>query len=116
MLQIVEADETGTPVEAEVQRIVQSALPATRASDEAIRETALDILRYLPARSANEIRYALDIAENTTDMQAREACALAIRYAEPATKEALTALETGRQSQKQAVRDAVKQAIDERKR
>ncbi len=64
VLQIVEAEEKGKLAEDEVQYIVQCIHPAfTSASDERVREAALDIVRYLPARSAREIQFVLQVGK-----------------------------------------------------
>jgi len=116
VLQIVEADEKGEPVEREVEEIVQCVYPTfTATSNELVREAALDILRYLPARSVNEIRYALNLAEQAIDQQVWQVCAQALQYADPETEEAWQALEVGERSQKKAVREAVEERISRRR-
>ena len=114
-LQIVEVEEKGKQVESEVEEIVQRVYPTfTATSDGLVREAALDILRYLPSRSASEIRYVLNLAEQTIDQQIWQACARALRYANPETEDAWTALEVGKRSQKKAVREAVEERIRRR--
>ncbi len=53
VLHIKETEEVGDTIETEIHKIVQGVYPSfTSASDETIRATALDILRYLPLRTA----------------------------------------------------------------
>ena len=90
----MEAKQGGRDVEREVQQIVGCVYPAfAGANDVIVRECALDILRYLPARSASEIEFVLQLADETTDKRVQAACAEALEYAEPETEEAWAALE-----------------------
>ncbi len=98
-----------------MKRIVQAVYPAfTSEGDERVREAALDILRYLPARSVREIQLALDVAEDAGDRAVQLACALALQYAQPETPDAWNALEAGKGSRVDAVREAVEEKLKNR--
>jgi len=112
VLQIIETKQGGRDVEREVQQIVGCVYPTfTGANDVIVRECALDILRYLPARSASEIEFLLS---GPTDKRVQEACAQALEYSAPETEEAWNALERGKQSQVEVVRQAVKKRLERR--
>ena len=115
ILQIAEANEKGESVEREVRQVVQYVYPTfTASSDPLVSDAALDILRYLPVRSANESRYVLSLVEQASEQQIWQACALALQYADPETEEAWRALEAGKRSSKKAVREAVEERIRQR--
>ena len=95
--------------ELEMQRIVEivkSNLLATEKDTEE-REVALNILRYLPARSSIEIRLVMRLAEEENDEEMQNACVLALKYARPRDDEAWETLEEGRMSKVERVRRAV---------
>jgi hypothetical protein len=96
--------------EQEVQRIVQFVLPFAQATSEA-REVVLDIIRYLPMRTIQEVADKLDFVEKTQDKDLQEAAVQAIRYARPATDGAWKALEQGRTSSVFIVCEAVEEAL-----
>ena len=112
VLHIEEAKEGGVVIEAEIHEIVQSVYPSfTSASDERVRAAALDILRYLPLRTANEITYVLALAHKTTDQQVQSAIAGALVYANPQTPTDKNSLELGRKSPVEVVRKAVEERL-----
>ncbi len=116
VLQIVEDDREGNDVEQEGQQIARAAVGVLGAEDaDDIYEAALDVLRYLPARSADEINFVLDLSRDKKDERIRSACAYALRYARPKMAAAWAALEAGRQSEVQSVRSAVEEALKRRK-
>ena len=94
MLHIEEAEEMGDAVEREVQQLVNGigAVLRTRPRDE-VKEAALDVLRYLPVRSANEVRYVARLVEGTRDTSVQEACAGALSRAKPKDADAWEAVE-----------------------
>ena len=109
LLHIVEdTDEMG----AEIAGIVSVVYPTfTSARDEDVREAALDILRNLPLRTENEIMFALAGGNKVNDGQVQKAIAQAFGWANPKTVEAKKALELGRQSPVEVVREAVKERL-----
>jgi hypothetical protein len=108
ILHIEEAEEMGSEVEREVQTIIQAISPTfTQGMEELVGEAALDILRYLPLRTANEISYVLDFVGKAEDEQVQAAVAQALKYAKPKTEEAKQALSVGKNSPVEAVRKAV---------
>ena len=116
VLQVQKANESGHDVEREIQEIVQIIQPIfTSTRNDEISGIVLDILSYLPARSANEIEYVLQLINDATDERIQIACASALRYASPGTPEAWTALEVGRQSKVEVVRKAVGEGLERRR-
>ena len=116
VLHIVEENQQGELIEREVHQIVQTTFPVfTSASDNLIHNAALDILRYLPARSVAEITDVLSLAEEAEDEQVQQACAMALQYSNPETEEAWRTLESGRQSRIMEVRKAVEERISRRR-
>ena len=112
-MHIDEKVDVGESIETEIHEIVQSVYPAfTSANDETTRAAALDILRYLPLRTENEISYALDLANNATEQQVQAALITALEYANPQTPTAKNALELGRKSPVEVVRKAVEQRLE----
>jgi hypothetical protein len=113
ILHIQETGEMSDAVYDEVRGIVETALASTASTDIAdVQQTALDILRTLPARSANEIVFVLQLAENTTDKNVQAACAHVLKQAAPVTFNAWTALEAGKRSKVEAVRKAVEKVFE----
>jgi len=81
LLQIVEAKEVGDFVEREIQQIVHFVTAAFLYSgNDEIEGVVMDILGYLPARSANEILFVLQLAEDATDERVQRACCSFIGY------------------------------------
>src|SRR6266568_1273566 len=116
VLQVQKANESGHDVEREIQETVQIIQPIfTSTRNDEISGIVLDILSYLPARSANEIEYVLQLINDATDERIQIACASALRYASPGTPEAWTALEVGRQSKVEVVRKAVGEGLERRR-
>ena len=112
ILQISEAKEMGSAIEGELQHLAQVACDrAIATGNNAVREVALDMLRYLPARSVNEVNMVLGLAERASDERIRGACADAIRSARPETPDPWAALEAGKGSRVQVVRDAVEECL-----
>jgi hypothetical protein len=87
---------------------------AAQPVDEA-KEAALAVLRYLPVRSANEVKYVVGLAEGATDTSVQNACARALRRANPPKgADAWDALEVCKQSGVKVVRDAVEEVLKRR--
>jgi len=114
MLQIQEANETGTGIEQEVQRIVQATLPFAQPYT-TTRDVMLDIVCYLPARMEQEVVYVLDLAGNIQDNDVQNACAEALKRSRPATDEAWAALERGQTSHIAVIRGAAEERLKRRK-
>ena len=116
-LHIVEdLDEVSDEVEGETRQIVQAMYAVfTRTKSDEVREAALDIVRYLPARSANEIEYVLGLAKDMADARIQKACADALEFAIPKTDEAWDALALGKGSGVEAVRKAVEGRLKRRR-
>jgi coproporphyrinogen III oxidase-like Fe-S oxidoreductase len=63
-------------IEHEIRQIVEVMYAVFTATDNVVvREVALDIVRYLPGRSVNEINNILELAKNA---RIQEACAYAL--------------------------------------
>jgi hypothetical protein len=111
LLQIEDADEMGNEIEQEMALLINAALGylTTDTTNEAIEVNGvvLDMLKYLPLRSANEITNTLTLAEGSADTRVQDACAYALYYARPETNEAWMALERGKESKLEAVRQNV---------
>jgi len=116
VLQVQEVGESGNDVEREIREIVQTIqLVFISTHNDEISGIVLDILSCLPARSANEIQYVLQLANDATDERIQTACTDALRYAEPETTEAWNALELGRQSKVEGVRKVVEERLERRR-
>jgi hypothetical protein len=110
--QIEQIDEKGTVVEQEIQQIVHVALTEfISAKSNEVSEAALDILRYLPIRSGNEVNYILELAEDAQDEKVQKAYALAIKFSKIERGETWTTLENGRRSNVPEVRMAVEERL-----
>src|SRR6266568_1747075 len=108
ILQIQEADERGNAIESEVQVIAQVAsVGLISTENDEVREAMLDIVRYLPARSVNEIKMVLQLAEGSTDERIQRACAVALERSRPKTSDDWAVLELGEQSKVMVIRNAV---------
>ena len=77
--------------------------------DDEMKEAALDILRYLPVRSAGEIRTVSQLAESATDEKVQRAYAASLEKAEidKDDADAWKELATGRESRVDAVREEI---------
>ena len=75
----------------------------------------MDILGYLPARSANEILFVLQLAEDATDERVQRACARSLAIATPLGDDAWRALEVGKTSKVKVVREAIEERLGRRK-
>jgi hypothetical protein len=95
ILSIREDEKRDQKTEQEIRHIVQVIWPFVSAGCEE-RELLLDMLRFLPACTEQEIVYMLDLAKNTQDDEIQKACAYAIRSCKPATNEAWALLEQAR--------------------
>jgi len=73
-------------------------------------------LRYVPARSANEIQLVLQLAEEATNKRVQQACASSLRDAEPQGDDAWDALAEGKTSPAEAVRKVVEERLKRRKK
>ncbi|HEY6406815.1 MAG TPA: hypothetical protein VIY29_05040, partial [Ktedonobacteraceae bacterium] len=117
LLQIVEAKEVGDPVEREIQQIVHVVYPGFLSKgDGEIEGVVLDILGYIPARSANEIRFVLELSNDAKDERVQRACASSLSDAEPQGDDAWDALAVGKTSPVEAVRKVVEERLKQRKK
>jgi hypothetical protein len=115
LLQIVEAEEMGDAVEREIQQIGHFVYPGfLSGGDDEIRDVVLDILRYLLARSVNEIRFVLQLAEDETNERVQRACASSLAAAIPRGDDAWDALSVGRGSKVEVVRSIVEERLKNR--
>jgi hypothetical protein len=117
ILQVQEKDETGQQIEEEVQRLATVALDyLTRGNmADTVYETALDIVRSLPARTANEIRFVWQIIQGTTEPRIFTACAQALATAEPTDAAAWKEIEQGMASPVLEIKEAVEAVLQRRK-
>ena len=117
ILLLQEQNKVGREVEIEVQRLADVPLKtlATQRGDEEVRQAALDVVRYLPARTVGEISFVLQIADGTNDQGLLKACADALQHARPMDNVAWDALERGRNAAAEVVKKAVEQALKRRK-
>ncbi len=117
ILQIQEQKATGKAVETEVQRLMAVVLGylVSGSVDTEPREAVLDVVRYLPARTANEVRFVLQTINGTADSGVHAAGAYALRIARPKDTEAWQELEQGKLSSVGEVRKAVEEALQRRK-
>lgn len=118
IFQIRETNEAG--VEHEVQQIALLARDSfVWSSTDEVRAVALDIVYYVPLRSASEIAFLLHLAEESSEKRIRGACAGAIRLLQyddaPLTPEVRAALEAGKLSIVETIRDAVESVLERKK-
>lgn len=113
VLRVQEAEEKPGDVALELEEIAQAALAHYRTTqqDDMVRQAALDVLRYLPARAESEVRLLLQWAEQGQDEQLAEAYAFALQYADPKQAGMKKALTEGRKSSHRAVREVVEQLL-----
>ena len=115
VLQVQEAETTNNTVvdEQEVQHIAGIAIQCfLSATVQDVQDAALDILRYLPARTINEIHFVVTQAEQAQDLQVRGAYCEALRYAQPEDDIAKKVLEkVGKDAQVAQVREAARRAL-----
>jgi glutamine synthetase len=109
VLRLQEAQEKPADVALELEEIVQVALARyqTARQDDMVMQAALDVLRYLPARTENEVRFLLQCAEQGQDEQVVMACMIALQYADTKQAGVKKALSEGRRSSHRAVREVV---------
>ena len=106
----------GDSVEREIQQIVHFVYPGfLSGGDDEIRDVVLDILRYLPARSVNEIRFVLQLAEDETNERVQRACASSLSGVEPMGDDAWDALAEGKTSPVQVVREVIEERLKQKK-
>jgi hypothetical protein len=115
VLQIQENNDVDQKIEQEVQHIIQVVLPFAQSNSEA-REVVLDIVRYLPARTEQEIIFVLNLAQGTQDADIQQACGNAIRRSRPVSDAAWAILEQGRTLSVAVIREAVKERLEQRQR
>ena len=119
IIQIKDSGATDNNTKKEVQEIIISAKDGhAMQGDDEVKEAALDILRYLPVRSADEIRVVIQLAESATDGDLRQAYASSLRRAMPGKDDAdaLRELEVGRKSYVDEVREAAEYVFEQAKR
>ena len=115
VLQIQEADEKGPEVEREIAQIVQVALPFALA-DSDTRDVTLDISRYLPVRTEQEVIYVLGCVQSSRDDSLQDAFLQAVKYSFPESEQAWVALEEGaRTSSSAKVHKIVKERLAARR-
>lgn len=89
LLQIQEEeDETSQSIEKELHELAQMVGHDLSSCNEDEVEIRLEIIRSLPTRSVNDIKFIVLLATEATDERIRGACAHALRYAAPKTVEA----------------------------
>jgi hypothetical protein len=118
ILQFQEASQMGDSVEHEIRQIVDVVLDvftSKNANEFEGIEATLDIIRYLPARTADEVFFILQLAKDTTDTRIHIACSEALRHANPDLPQVLKALGTGKQSPIKVIRYAVEKVIERKK-
>lgn len=98
----------------EVQHIVEVVLPFALAGSEE-KEVLLDMIRFLPACTEQEIVYVLDLARMTQDDEIQKACAYTVRSCKPKTNEAWTLLAQARTLSIPVIREAVEWHLEQRK-
>ncbi len=119
IIQIKDSGATDSNTKKEVQDIIASAKDGhAMQGDDEVKEAALDILRYLPVRSADEIRDVIQLAESATDGDLRQAYASSLRRARPGKDDAdaWKELEVGRKSHVDEVREAAESVFEQAKR
>jgi hypothetical protein len=117
ILHILEAGEMGDAIEAELQQIAQTAEFGFTATDNNEScEAILEIMRYLPARSMNEIKSVLRLAGENRDTRIQQACAVALRRSVPCTPDAWHMLESALHTKVLVISVAVKERLERRKR
>jgi hypothetical protein len=90
-----------------IEQVSDAALRALKDSDTLVRDSALDLLEILPARTVEEIILVRKIVERIPDQSARETCARSLWYANPVNDQARQELEKGRGSTVLEVREAI---------
>jgi hypothetical protein len=112
VLHIQDSSETGEAIEKEVQHIAETVIDCIRTEPPGEgREVALDVLRFLPARSANEITFVGHQLETAMDGEVRKAYIDALQKADPKTPDARIALEeVGKRSSQDDVREVIEHA------
>lgn len=116
VLVLAEVEPIEAEHEQELQEIARYASDLALATQtEEIRTAALDILRYLPMRSANEVQFLLQQAESANEPALQQAYLEAIKFARPATPAAWVALEQGKQTLSPAVVSVVEELLKRRK-
>lgn len=117
LLLLQENDETGPVVESEVQELTSTALTCLtiESVDTEAREAALDVVRYLPMRTENEVQFVWKIVNGTVESSIHNACAYALGRAKPKDDGAWEALRLGETSQVREIREAVASVLRRRK-
>src|SRR3989442_970605 len=118
MLQVVEGEEMGEAIEHETRQIAEVARNTLQVTDVdgEVKEAALDVIRYLPVRSASEIALVLRLAEDAVGEELQGACVLALAVAKPKDGDAWTVLEKGKRSTVGEVREVVERVLGSRGR
>ncbi len=83
--------------------------------DDEIAGVVLDVLSYLPARSAEEILFVLQLSEVATDERVQRACAGSLAAAIPRGDDAWDALAEGKTSPVEAVREVIEERLKQKK-
>ena len=117
LLQLQENDETGPVVEAEVHMLANAALRCLTIGsiDAEIRESALDVIRYLPMRTESEVQFVWQVVSRATERNIYDACAYALGRARPKDNKAWEALSQEQTSQVKEIRQAVASVLQRRK-
>ncbi len=118
ILQFQEANQMGDSVEHEICQIVDIVLDvfaSKNANEFEGIEATLDIIRYLPARSADEVLFILQLAEDTMDARIHTACSESLRHSNPDLPQVLKALEVGEQSSIKIIRYSAEKVIERKK-
>lgn len=83
IIQMQEMENIGKEFEEEVQLIIQTVTPYLTSTAPDLHYAALNVLRYIPTRTENEIRFVVMGAEQTEDKQVRDAYCSALQKAQP---------------------------------
>lgn len=114
VLRIQEVEEKPGNAINELQEIARVAMGSYQiARDDEAREAALDVLRYLPARSESEAALLLSLAEDAPDERERKAILEAAQRGNLKDDGVRKTLQTGGQSKHKTVRDTVEQLLRE---
>jgi len=115
MGRLLQMQEEGRPAVQfqEIQALTASALaclPVGSSADEIVRSVS-DVVRSLPARTANEIHFVHQVALNTQDIRLRRACAWALLDARPGDEDAWKEIRQSQASTVEEIRRAAEVSV-----
>lgn len=111
LLTILEINEIGDTIENEVKDIARTACLGIATADHDECEARLEVIRYLPVRSAEEVNIVLGLAEETDNERLQHACSFALKQAAPRTRKAWKAIEMAGQSKVFVMSTAAKELL-----